>query len=178
MALLGNLEIPMNNYEALRGRFINYESLKGEYIDEGHSRIVYEHAQDDSLVIKQARKYYYACCNEDEYYVWQHAYPKLKEYLAPIIHMSRDGKYLMMKRTKTTHELDSLRELEKTGTKAHIFYKTCVDDSNTDLANEIAQMPSCVQDASAYNIGFYEGRLVFHDYEGGSEHIRRLRSKS
>jgi len=113
----------------------------GKHIGSGQTRDVYEWLPDDNLVVKVAQDTRGIIDNTAEFSLWESAvspgsfYKDLKLILAPIDCISDCCKFLLMKKT--------------------------VPVSPDEVPPVV---PSFMTDLKLSNIGFYDGRVVFHDY--------------
>ncbi|EJG0960995.1 hypothetical protein C4G95_RS18335 [Vibrio parahaemolyticus] len=130
--------------------------LIGMKLGEGRDREVFELDTDSTAVIKVAKGFNGIAANINEWQMWNACYngqfyADLKRWLAPCITISECGKYLAMRRTTTVSAKQAPTVVPA------IFYDTILA-----------------------NIGWYEDRIVFHDYGDSSiieEAICRKRAK-
>ena len=139
------------------------EHLLGKQIGEGFSRTVYQHKEDPSLVIKRARKwintgdYHGKRDNYTEHHVWKNA-RKNKKYLAPVTHLSKCHRYLVMKKTTP---LDKKYDDNIHPGAGHKFLDMVHKNFPSNMANHYTG-----DDIHYGNVGKYKNRHVIHDYGG------------
>ena len=123
--------------------FAYHDLLCGDMIDEGCSRVVYEHEiSPKKLVVKIERnsKFRSATDNIMEWHIWeivQWLDYDIKKWFAPCVRISNNGRILVQKRTRplTLKEWDDLKEV-----------------------------PAFFTDVKRSNLGMYNGHVCFHDY--------------
>jgi len=109
--------------------------LLGKFLGYGSSRSIFEHATDDSLIVKvepEAKSFH----NISEWQVWERVKRmKVSRWFAPVVDISPNGAVLVMKRCEPAR----LGELP-------------------------ARVPAFFTDLKAENWGLFEGRFVCLDY--------------
>ncbi len=126
--------IEMSNFDGIYGLCV------GNKIGEGFSREVYQWYPDDSLVLKVAIGYRGIKSNIKEFDLWENVisgsfYEGVKLWLAPVEVISECGRFMLMKKTEPVR----------------------FEDAPTVI-------PTWMTDIKLSNIGWYEGRIVSHDY--------------
>ncbi len=130
--------------------------LIGMKLGEGRDREVFELNSDATVVIKIAKGFNGIAANINEWQIWNACYngsfyDDLKRWLAPCVTISECGKHLVMKRT-----------------------------TRVAASQAPTLVPAIFYDTILANIGWYENRIVFHDYGDSSileEAISRKRAK-
>lgn len=112
----------------------------GDRLGSGQTRDVFYWQPDDSLVIKVAKDYYGIAANIREFDLYCDAvsgefYESLNYWLAPIESISTCGRFMLMKKTEPVR----------------------LEDAPTVI-------PTWMTDLKLDNIGWFEGRVVTHDY--------------
>ena len=110
--------------------------LVGRVIDEGVHRKVYEVQFHEGLVLKM-EKSTRAFHNVREWEVWNNVSwsEELAKWFAPCVAISSNGKFLLQKRTRPVR-----------------------------IEDMPALCPKCLTDKKVQNFGWYDGRVVAHDY--------------
>lgn len=118
-----------------------HDLVIGKKLGSGFSRDVYEWVPDNTSVIKVAKNYRGIEANIIEFNTWEtlqlkdSLYDNARKWFAPCLEISGCGKYLRMSKT------EPLRPHEAP-----------------------TVIPSFVTDLKIDNIGWLDGRVVFHDY--------------
>lgn len=115
----------------------------GRKIGSGYSRDVYEWLPDTTKVLKVAREdnlFRGVAANIAEFELWERVregefYNNAKQWLAPVHLISNDGKAMLQSRTEPV--------------------RTC------ELP---AKIPVWITDVKQNNVGWLDGKIVFHDY--------------
>lgn len=115
--------------------------LCGDEIGEGIGRKVFQHATDESLVVKIAITQEGVRCNSNEYTLWEEIQGLkgdlawVKDWFAPVVGISENANILVMKKTQKKSEKKRPTEI-----------------------------PSFILDAHYDNFGWLGNKFVCHDY--------------
>jgi hypothetical protein len=125
----------------------------GKFIGKGQSRLVYLNNMDDKTIVKIRKKDKYLINNIIEYGVWdKYKNTPFSKFLCPIVNVSDDKKYIIMKKALIIHKKSPTEYVEN-------FKKRC--DS---IIIEIKNFCSKLTDFDYNNFGIYNDNLVLIDY--------------
>lgn len=123
----------------------DYAAMCGQRLGNGSFRVVYEHAFDDTLVIKVANCEMNRFHNWLEWMTWNRAPRHLRKMLAPIEAISSDGQYLIMRRADVVGCSLSLSD-------------------SAESASTYGRLRALFAEIRPTNVGMLDGCLVAVDY--------------
>jgi hypothetical protein len=126
----------------------------GKRIGAGSTRAAFTCNINDSVIIKMVRKEKYTYANKLEYDIWKkYENTEYSKYFCPILGISDDHKYLIMKKAKKiTQQNFTEDEILKYQNEFNI------------IKNELKKFCSKMRDIVIHNFGIYEDKIVCIDY--------------
>jgi hypothetical protein len=126
----------------------------GKRIGAGSTRAAFICTINDSIIIKMVRKEKYTYANKLEYDIWKkYENTEYSKYFCPILGISYDNKYLIMKKAT---------KIIKNNFTDEEFLK--YENEFNAVKNELKTRFRKIRDIVIHNFGIYENRVVCIDY--------------